>query len=102
VKLAVRDAWRNLYQAKRAYEIAVKGVDLNARRVEEQDLLAELGRATAQNQVDAQNDLTRAENDLTAALVGHTIARLQFWSDMGILFIKENGQWEEVKDAETP
>jgi len=102
VKLDVRDTWRDLDQAKRAYEIAVKGVELNARRVEEQDLLAELGRATAQNQVDAQNDLTRAENDLTAALVNHTITRLQFWSDMGILFIKENGQWEEVEDVETP
>jgi hypothetical protein len=33
--------------------------------------------------------------------VGHTIARLEFWRDMGILFIKENGQWEEVTDGES-
>ena len=102
VILEVRDAWRNLDQAKRAYEIAVEGVKLNQRRVEEQDLLAELGRATALNRVDAQNDLTQAENNRTAALVGHTIARLQFWRDMGILFIKENGQWEEVTDVQQP
>lgn len=100
IKLEVRDAWRKLDQAKRAYEIAVTGVQLNERRVEEQDLLAELGRATAQNRVDAQNDLNDAENNLTAALVGHTISRLEFWRDMGILFIKENGQWEEVKDVQ--
>lgn len=100
VKLEVRNAWRTLDQAKRAYEIALKGVELNARRVEEQNLLAELGRATAQDQVDAQNDLNQAENALTAALVNHTVARLEFWRDMGILFIKPNGQWEEVKDVQ--
>ena len=101
VKLDVREAWRALDQAKRSYEIAMEGVDLNKRRVEEQDLLAELGLATAQNQVDAQNDLREAENNLTAALVSHTVARLEFWRDMGILYIKENGQWEEVTDVES-
>ncbi|HNR29574.1 MAG TPA: TolC family protein [Candidatus Hydrogenedentes bacterium] len=98
VKLAVRERWRSLEQAKRNYEIALKSVGLNQRRVEEQDLLAELGRATVLDQVDAQNDLTASENDLTAALVRHTIARLEFWRDMGILYIKENGQWEDVVD----
>ena len=100
VKLEVRDAWRTLDQAKRAYEIGIEGVKLNQRRVEEQDLLAELGKATALNRVDAQNDLTQAENNRTAALVSHTIARVEFWRDMGILFIKENGQWEEVTDVQ--
>lgn len=99
VKLQVRGAWRNLDQARRNYEVAMKGVQLNARRVEEQALLGELGRATVLNQVDAQQDLTRAQNDLTAALVAHNIARLEFWRDMGILYIKDDGQWEEVKDA---
>jgi outer membrane protein TolC len=99
VKLAVRAAWRNLDQAKRNYEIALRGLDLNERRVEEQDLLAELGRATVLDQVDAQNDLTDAQNSLTAALIGHTLARLAFWRDMGILYVKPNGQWEEVTDG---
>lgn len=102
VTLEVRDSWRNLDQAKRAYEIACQSVELNQKRVEEQELLSELGRATAQNRVDAQNDLTAAENNRTAALVAHTVARLQFWRDMGILFIKENGQWEEVTDVPKP
>lgn len=99
VKLNVRAAWRNLDKALRNYEIALKSVELNERRVEEQDLLAELGRATVLNQVDAQNDLTEAQNNLTKALVEHTIARLAFWRDMGILYIKKDGQWEEVTDG---
>jgi hypothetical protein len=65
--------------------------------VEEQNLLAELGRAKAQDQVDAQNDLITSKNQLTQALVAHTIARLQFWNNMGILYIKDSGQWEDVE-----
>jgi len=101
IKLQVRDSWRTLDQAKRNYEISVIGVKLAERRVEEQDLLSELGRAKAQDQVDAQNDLINSKNQLTQALVTHTIARLQFWNNMGILYIKDNGQWEEVKDGST-
>jgi outer membrane protein TolC len=101
IELQVRESWRTLEQAKRSYEISELGVKMNERRVEEQDLLAELGRAKAQDQVDAQNDLTSSKNDLTLALVAHTIARLQFWNNMGILYIKDAGQWEEVNDGST-
>lgn len=99
VKLEVRDAWRRLDQAKRNFEISMQSVELNQRLVEEQSLRMELGRATAIDQVDAQNALIQAQNARTAALVDHTVARLQFWRDMGILFIKEDGQWEEVTDG---
>ncbi len=99
IRLQVRDSWRTLDQARRNYEISEVGVSLSERRVEEQNLLAELGRAKAQDQVDAQNDLINAKNLRTQALVTHTIARLQFWNNLGILYIKDNGQWEEVKDA---
>jgi len=99
IKLAVRDSWRSLDQAKRNYEISEIGVKLAERRVEEQTLLAELGRAKAQDQVDAQNDFVNSKNQRTQALVAHTIARLQFWNNMGILYIKDRGQWEEIQDA---
>jgi outer membrane protein TolC len=97
IKLAVRESWRVLEQARRTYEISELGVKLAERRVEEQELLAELGRAKAQDQVDAQNDLVNSRNQRTQALVSHTIARLQFWNNLGILYIKDNGQWEEQK-----
>ena len=100
IKLEVRQSWRDLEQAKRSFEIRKIGAELNLRRVEEQDLRSQAGTATVLDQIDAQNDLVNAQNALTDALVGHTIARLQFWKAMGILFIKENGQWEEVSDVE--
>ncbi len=99
IKLQVRDSWRTLDQARRNYEISEIGVKLAERRVEEQNLLAELGRAKAQDQVDAQNDLINSKNQRTQALVTHTIARLQFWDNMGILYIKDNGQWQEMQHA---
>ncbi len=99
IKLQVRDSWRTLDQARRSFEISEIGVKLAERRVEEQDLLAELGRAKAQDQVDAQNALIDSKNQRTQALVTHTIARVQFWNRLGILYIKDNGQWEETRDA---
>ncbi len=101
IQLQVRDSWRTLDQAKRNYEISEIGVRLAERRVEEQGLLAEWGRSKAQDQVDAQNALIDSKNQRTQALVTHTIARLQFWNNMGILYIKDNGQWEEVANAKT-
>lgn len=98
IKLEVREGWRNLDQAKRNYETALKSVELNRRRVEEQNLLADLGRGSVLDQVDAQNNLTESENNLTAALVRHNVARLALWRDMGILYIKPDGQWEEIRD----
>jgi outer membrane protein TolC len=100
VRLEVRESWRTLDQAKRNYEISELGVKLAERRVEEQNLLAELGRAKAQDQVDAQNDFITSRNQLTQALVSHTISRLQFWASMGILYIKDHGQWREMKDSD--
>lgn len=99
IELEVRESWRSLEQARRNYEISEIGVRLAERRVEEQSVLAEIGRARAQDQVDARNDLVDSRNQRTQALVGHTIARLQFWNNMGILYIKDNGQWEEQTDV---
>ncbi|MHC1768807.1 MAG: TolC family protein [Verrucomicrobiia bacterium] len=102
IKLQVRDDLRTLDQDRRSYENSELGVDLAKRRLEEQNLLAELGRGRAQDQVDAQNDLTAAKNQRTQALVEHTIARLRFWEHLGILYIKDSGQWRETPDAELP
>lgn len=95
IKQQIRENWRLLEQARRGYEIAEIGMAVAQRRVEEQNLLAELGRANAQDQVDAQNALNDVRNQRTQALVSHTISRLQFWSNMGILYIKDEGDWEE-------
>jgi len=101
IRQQVRDSWRALEQARREYEISKIGVRLAERRVEEQELLADLGRAKALDQVDAQNALLSSKDQLTQALVNHTIDRLQFWDQLGILYIKDKGRWVEHTAEET-
>ena len=68
--------------------------------MEDEELKTELGRATARDLVEARDALTDAENAVTDALVSHTVSRLEFWRDMGILFIKESGEWEDISDLD--
>ena len=96
IKLQVLEDCRNLELNKRNYESYVQGVDLGKLRVDEQDMLAELGRNTAEEVVNAQNAYISTLNQKTQALISHTMARLSLWRDLGILQINENGQWAEI------
>ena len=100
VKLQIYDDWRSLDQAQRNYEISELGVKLAQRRLEEQELLAELGQGEARDMVEAQQDLTNSLNQRTSAIVDHTLARLGLWQDMGILFINKDGSWVKKLEAE--
>ncbi len=101
VKLQVRDAWRTLGQAQKDYEINILSLAVNKSRVEEVTIRAEEGMegTSILDQVDAQNALTFAQTALTAALVEHTISLLELWRDVGILYVKKNGQWKEILDV---
>ena len=99
IKLDVRDAWRRNRQSERDYNTNLLSVELNKRRVEEEELLAEIGEGDINNLVDAQDVLTRSLTALTGALITNTITVLELWRDIGILYVKENGQWEDLLDA---
>jgi outer membrane protein TolC len=102
IKLAIYNDYRDLEQARRQYDISRLGVELAESRLEEQQLLMELGRGTARDLVDARNDLVDSQNDLTDALVSHTISRLNFWRDMGILYVRKDGAWiRKLKEEES-
>jgi len=100
VKLEIYDDWRAIAQAERNYEIANQGVEVATRRLEEQRLLAELGKGAARDLVDAQNDLVNTQNQRTSTLVDHTLARLRLWRDMGILYISADGSWVRKLEKE--
>lgn len=100
IRSALRTSWRDLEAARKQHEIAVTGVNLSARRVDEEGLLRTLGRGTARDLIDAQQDLIEAKNFLTSALIAHTIARLRVWRDMGIIFITKEGGWQRVLQGE--
>lgn len=98
-KLEVRNAYRSLLQAEKDYEISQISLKLNQSRVDEVNLRAELGLGNIIDQVDAQNALTAAQSGVTSAIVDYHVSLLQFWRDLGILYVKENGMWEEIKDV---
>jgi len=95
VKLQVLDAWRAMEEAVRNYDISLTSVGINERRVEEAELRAELGIGNIQDTVDAQNDLINARTALTAAIVDHNVAKLALWRDVGLLYVHDDGQWDE-------
>ena len=98
IKLDVLDTWRRMNEARKSYDISVTSVEINERRVEEAELRAELGLGDIQDTVDSQNDLTAARTDLVSSLIEHNIAKLEFWRDVGLLYVDDNGQWEEGID----
>ena len=95
VKLDVLDTWRRMSEASKSYDINVASVTIKERRVEEAELRAELGLGDIQDTVDSQNDLTSARTELASTIVEHNIAKLEFWRDVGLLYVNDNGQWEE-------
>lgn len=98
VKLDVVDTWRRMNEARKSYDISLTSVEINERRVEEAELRAELGLGDIQDTVDSQNDLTAARTELVSSIVDHNIAKLEFWRDVGLLYVNDDGQWEEGID----
>jgi outer membrane protein TolC len=93
VKLDVRNAYRNLEQAAESYSIQKNSLELAQKRVESTTLLLEAGRLTTRDLLDSQDALLQAQNNLTAALVDHAIAKLSFFRDIGVLQVRPDGMW---------
>lgn len=93
VKLQVRQAYRDLEQAAESYHIQKNSLDLAQTRVDSTTLLLQAGRLTTRDLLEAQDALLLAQNNLTAALVDHAIAKLNFFRDVGILQVRPDGMW---------
>jgi len=95
VKLGVRQAYRNLRKAAQTYSIQKISLELAQKRVESNSLLLEAGRLTTRDLLDSQDALLLAQNSLTEALVGHVVAKLNFFRDIGVLQVRPDGMWEQ-------
>ena len=100
VRLQIYNDLRALDQAEQNYNIANQGIEVANARLEEQLLLADLGKGEAIDLVAAQNDLVTAQNQRTNTVIAHTLARLRLWRDMGILYINEDGSWVKKLEDE--
>lgn len=102
VRLQVSSDWRTSEQARRNFENSELSLKLGERRVEEQELRMQLGRGQTRDLLDAQSDLNISRNGRTAALVNYNLARLRYWRDMGLLFVRDDGSWYEAPVPNKP
>ena len=76
---------RALERQRRSYAIQENSVEITDRRAEGERLSLEAGRRTVLNVSQAQDALVRAQNSLTAALIGHLTSKLQLLVNIGVL-----------------
>ncbi|MHC4425606.1 MAG: TolC family protein [Planctomycetota bacterium] len=95
IELEVRQAYRELREASERYETQTSSLELAETRVESTTFLLQAGRVTTRDLLESQDSLLGAQNNVTAALVDHAIAKLSFFRDIGILQVRPDGMWED-------
>ena len=96
IKLAVRQAFRDLAETAESYRIQKIGVDLAQNRVQEQKIKLQYGRGIIRDLQNSEAALVQAQIGMTNALVSHTIAKLNFFRDIGLLQVRPDGMWEQA------
>ena len=95
IKLDIRQAYRDLIETAETYRIQKVGLRLAERRVEEQKLRLQYGLTTIRLLLETEDDLVSAQNNVSGALVDHTISKLNFFRDTGVLQVRPDGMWEQ-------
>ena len=102
LRSTIRADWRALQVARRQHELAVKALDLSQKRLEIEEALMAEGQGTARDIVESQDRLITARDGVISTLIDHNLARLQLWTDMGVLFIRKDARWADVLKQEKP
>ena len=95
LKTAIREDVRALSQTREQLRIQTRAVELAGRRVRNQDMLLEAGRADMKDLLDAQSALLTAQNSLYRAIVDYREHELALQRDMGTLDATAEGVWTE-------
>jgi outer membrane protein TolC len=102
IRSDVRAGWRNVEVARKQFELAQRGLEISTARLETEEAFNAEGQGTAIDLVDAQRDMNSTRDLVISTRINHTLARLQLWRDMGILFIQKDGSWVDVLKSERP
>lgn len=95
ISLEVRNAYRQLEEAAQRYQIQKNSLELAQKRVESTTMLLQEGRASTRDLLESQDALLEAQNNVTATLIDHAIAKLNFYRDIGVLQVRPDGMWQE-------
>ena len=99
-ELDVRSAYRLLQEAAERYRTQKSSLELSETRVESTTFLLQAGRVTTRDLLESQDALLGAQNNVTAALVDHAVAKLSFFRDIGVLQVRPDGLWDQSSPAE--
>jgi outer membrane protein TolC len=97
VKLDVRQAYRDLLETAETYRIQQIGLKVAEERVEVEKLSLQFGRGTVRLLLDSEDALVQAQNDVLSALVDHTVAKMSFFRDIGVMQVRPDGMWEQAE-----
>jgi len=100
VKLDVRNAYNQLIEAARRYEIQKISLELAQERVNSTTMLLQAGRAQSRDLLESQDSLLSAQNDTTSTLVNYMLAKLNFYRDIELLNVKPDGLWESLEETD--
>ena len=95
IKFDIRDHLRDLLESREQLQIQVQSVAVARRRVASTDLFLKAGRAEIRDLLEANEDLTSAQNALTSAVVEYRVSELDMQRDLGMLQVDEKGIWQE-------
>ena len=95
IKTDVRNALRDLLQARENMYIQAKAASVAQKRVKSVNMFLDAGRAQIRDLLEAQDALLSAQNALTASVVDYRTAELNIQRDMGVLQVDEKGLWQE-------
>ncbi|MFA5292113.1 MAG: TolC family protein [Phycisphaerae bacterium] len=97
IKTEVRNALRDLLEARENMHIQAKAVSVAEKRVKSVNMFLDAGRAQIRDLLEAQDSLLAAQNSLTAAVVNYRTAELAIQRDTGVLEVDEKGLWKEYQ-----
>jgi outer membrane protein TolC len=89
----IQQRLREIQQFSQNYEIQKGAVELAEKRVEANKLRLQAGTLIFRRLSESQDSLISAQNAVTAALIDYQRARLEFYTDIGILNVEKKEYW---------
>lgn len=95
VRFDVRQAYRNLTQTQRTYNLQKQNLVVAQRRRSLAALEQTAGEASARDVLEAEDALREAQNGLSEALVDYETTRVRFLASLGLLAVDDVGKVHE-------
>lgn len=96
LKSTIRSDMRSMSQTKDNLRIQFVAMNLAERRVRNQEILLQAGRADMTVMLEAQDSLVSAKNSLYSAMISYKNQELALQRDLGLLDVSVNGTWNEA------